>query len=169
MIHTFDKLYSLAPKELQEWFDKCEKTPQNKDWHPEGPNEKIPHNVLIHIKIVYERARKFGNMDYALAAFFHDLGKAETTKLNRKGNWSSYGHEFLSARLVLQFQDWINRQGGNRDIIYEIVLGHMRIKLMDEMNTSKQEKLKKSFVFKHLIQFSEFDNMKTLTPEEFSL
>jgi len=162
MIHAFDKLYSLAPKEIQEWVDRCEKTPQSKTWHPEG-------NVLIHMKIVYERARKSGNLDYALAAFFHDLGKADTTKLNKRGSWGSYGHEFVSARLVIKYQDWIARQGGDVDTIHGIVIGHMKIKMMGEMRPSKREDFKKNPYYEQLNVFTEFDNMRTLTPEELSL
>jgi len=158
-IPTFDKLYAMAPVELRDWLDRCEKTPQSKTWHPEG-------NVLIHIKIVYERARKSGNIDYALAAFFHDLGKATCTKINKRGSWGSYGHEFESARLVLRFQDWISRQGGDVDLIHSIVIDHMRIKLMGEMRPSKREEIKKRPHYDHLNTFTEFDNMTTLTEDE---
>ena len=161
-ILTFDKLLSCAPRELREWFDRCEKTPQSKTWHPEG-------NVLIHVKIVYNRARESGNLDYALAAFFHDLGKAETTRLNKRGTWGAYGHEYVSARLVIKFQDWISRQGGDVDKIHALVLGHMKIKLMHEMRPTKREEFMKNPYFDELNDFSKFDNMSTLTPEELNL
>jgi len=158
-IPSFDELYAMAPQELKDWFERCEKTPQSKTWHPEG-------NVLIHIKIVYERARKSGNLDYALAAFFHDLGKAETTKLNKRGTWGAYGHEFVSAKLVIRFQDWISAQGGDVDTIHGIVIGHMKIKLMGEMRPSKREEFKKNPYYDGLNEFSQFDNMSTLTKDE---
>jgi hypothetical protein len=50
-ILDFDKLVSIAPSEIQEWLNRCANTPQTKTWHPEGPNEKVPHNVLIHTGI----------------------------------------------------------------------------------------------------------------------
>jgi len=162
MILSFDKIIKIVPEEIKSLLEKCEQTPQSKTWHPEG-------NVLIHIRIVYERARKSGNLDYALAALFHDLGKAETTRLNKRGSWGSYGHEFVSARLVLKYQDWISRQGGDVDKIHGIVIGHMKIKMMGEMRPSKREEFKKNLYYDELNEFTEFDNMRTLTPEELSL
>jgi len=169
MILTFEKISTIVPEEIKRLLDKCEKTPQSKTWHPEGPNEKVPHNVLIHTKIVYERAIKSGNLDYAIAALFHDLGKVETTRPNKKGSWGSYGHEFVSARLVIKYQDWISRQGGDADLIHDIVISHMRIKMIGEMRQSKQEEFKKKPNYQKIKEFSEFDNMRTLTPEEISL
>ena len=168
-ILEFDKLVSIAPLELQEWFDRCEKTPQTKTWHPEGPNKKVPHNCLIHTKIVYERARQSGNIDYALAGLFHDLGKADSTHLNKKGTYSAYGHEFISARLVIKYQDWISSQGGDANLIHDIVINHMKVKLMSDMRKTKQEEFRKKPNFEHILKFSEFDNMQNLTKEELSL
>lgn len=162
MILAFDKIIKIVPEEIKQILEKCEQTPQSKTWHPEG-------NVLIHIRIVYERARKSGNLDYALAALFHDLGKAETTRPNKRGGWGAYGHEFVSARLVIKHQDWISRQGGDVDVIHDIVIGHMKVKLMGEMRQSKQEEFKKNPNYPKIKEFSEFDNMTNLTPEELSL
>jgi hypothetical protein len=161
MILLFDKISKIVPEEIRHLLEKCEQTPQSKTWHPEG-------DVLIHTKIVYERARKSGNLDYALAALFHDLGKTETTRLNKRGSWGSYGHEFVSARLVIKYQDWISRQGGDVDLIHDIVINHMKVKMMGEMRQSKQEEIKKKPNFNKIKEFSEFDNMRTLTPEELS-
>ncbi len=168
-ILDFDKLVSIAPSEIQEWLNRCANTPQTKTWHPEGPNEKVPHNVLIHTRIVYNRAQKSGNLDYAIAALFHDLGKTESTRINKKGSWGSYGHEYVSARLVIKYQDWISRQGGDADLIHDIVINHMKVKMIGEMRQSKQEEFKKRSNYEKIKEFSEFDNMKTLTPEELSL
>jgi hypothetical protein len=88
--------------------------------------------------------------------------------LNKRGTWSAYGHEFVSARLVAKYKDWIFRQGGNADLIYDIVIGHMKVKLMGEMKQSKQEEFKKKPNYEKIKEFSEFDNMRTLTPEELS-
>jgi hypothetical protein len=162
MISTFEKISKIVPEEIRHLLEKCEQTPQSKTWHPEG-------DVLIHTKIVYDRARKSGDLDFALAALFHDLGKTETTRLNKRGSWGSYGHEFVSARLVIKYQDWISRQGGNVDLIHDIVIGHMKVKMMGEMRQSKQEEFKKKPNFNKIKEFSEFDNMRTLTPEELSL
>ncbi len=162
MILSFDEIIKIVPEEIKNLLEKCEQTPQSKTWHPEG-------NVLIHIRIVYERARKSGDLNYALAALFHDLGKVETTRPNKRGSWGSYGHEFVSARLVLKYQDWISHQGGDVDRVHGIVLGHMKIKMMGEMRPSKREEFKKNPYYDDLNEFTEFDNMRTLTPEELSL
>jgi CRISPR/Cas system-associated endonuclease Cas3-HD len=162
MILSFEKISKIVPEEIRHLLEKCEKTPQSKTWHPEG-------DVLIHTRIVYERAKKSGDLNFAIAALFHDLGKTETTRLNKRGSWGSYGHEFVSARLVIKYQDWISRQGGNVDLIHDIVINHMKVKMMGEMRQSKQEELKKKPNFNKIKEFSEFDNMRTLTPEELSL
>jgi hypothetical protein len=169
MILTFEKILKIAPDEIKLLLEKCEKTPQNPTWHPEGANEKIPHNVLAHTKIVYDRAKKSGNLNYALAALFHDLGKPETTNLNKQGNWASHNHEFISAQLVIKYRDWIFRQKGDADLIHDIVLNHMKIKRMDEMRRFKQEEFKRNLNYEKINEFSEFDNMLTLTSEELSL
>jgi CRISPR/Cas system-associated endonuclease Cas3-HD len=162
MILSFEKISKIVPEEIRHLLEKCEKTPQSKTWHPEG-------DVLIHTRIVYERAKKSGDLNFAIAALFHDLGKTETTRLNKRGSWGSYGHEFVSARLVIKYQDWISRQGGNVDLIHDIVINHMKVKMMGEMRQSKQEEIKKKPNFNKIKEFSEFDNMRTLTPEELSL
>ena len=161
-ILPFKKLIQIAPQEIQDWLWKCERTPQSPLWHPEG-------NVLIHTKIVYERAKKSGNLDYALAALFHDLGKADATHLNKRGSWGAYGHEFISARLVIKYQDWISRQGGNVDLIHDLVINHMKAKMLDEMRPSKQEIFRNLPNYEQIMEFSQFDIMKNLTKEELSL
>ena len=161
-ILPFKKLWTIVPSEISEWLYKCEKTPQNPVWHKEG-------NVLIHTKIVYERARQSGNLDYALAALFHDLGKADVTHLNKRGTWGAYGHEFISARLVIKYQDWISRQGGNVELIHDMVINHMKAKMLSDMRPTKQEIFRNLPNYKQIMDFSQFDIMKNLTKEELSL
>jgi len=156
---TFDELYDLAPKEIKDYIDKCEMALQSPEWHPEG-------NTLIHMKIVYERARKSGDINMMLAAFFHDIGKATTTYKNKRGTWSAHGHEEVSARMVQKYADWIEEVGGDSTEVYEIVKNHMKVKLMGEMRRVKQEMLRANPYFDKIEAFSQFDNMKTLTPDE---
>jgi len=54
-------------------------------------------------------------------------------------------------------------------MIHGIVIGHMKIKMMGEMRPSKREDFKKNPYYEQLNVFTEFDNMRTLTPEELSL
>jgi predicted HD phosphohydrolase len=160
---TLDKLVKLAPQEIKDYLDRCAKTPQSPEWHPEG-------DVLIHIKIVYERARRSGDVNLTIAALFHDLGKADTTSRSRSGNgWSAYGHEHVSAKLVEKHKKWIGGMGAHWFEVYQIVKDHMRIKKYDEMRPGKQEEFRKNPLFNKLLQFSEFDNMKTLTAEELNI
>lgn len=168
-IPTFEKMYQLVPKEIQILLDKCRKTPQSPKWHPEASNDKVPHNVLKHTKIVYERARRSGDINLAVAAIFHDLGKVDATKKNKHGSWSSYGHEFISARLVDAHKKWIGSIGAQFMRVREIVENHMKIKFMSNMRPVKQEAVKALKSYHDLLIFSECDNMKTLTEEEMKM
>ena len=158
-IPPFDDLYASASVEIVEYINKCKDTPQSPKWHPEG-------DVGIHLRLVYDRAREFGDLNLALAAFFHDLGKVDTTFLNNKGTYSAVGHERVSARLVKKYERWISELGADTNEVYEIVKEHMRIKLFSEMRKPKQELLKAHPYFDKLNQFTKFDSMKSLTDEE---
>ena len=158
-IPTFEELYASAPHEIKEYVDKCNDTPQGTDWHPEGC-------VGIHIKLVYDRAKTSGDINLAMAAFFHDLGKVDTTAPNKKGGYSAYGHERISGKLVDKYSNWIENHGGNSIKVKEIVDNHMKIKYMDEMRPHKQEAMRNLKTYPELMKFSEFDDMQTLTDEE---
>ena len=159
IIPSFEALFMKAPQKIKDYINKCKDIPQRPDFHPEG-------NTWIHIHIVYDRAQAFGDLDHALAAFFHDLGKVDTTAPNKHGSYSAYGHELVSADLVKEFSNWIEELGGHTDVVYNIVKKHMKIKLLDNMRKSKQEILKQDLYFNELIQFSKFDTMETLTNDE---
>lgn len=158
-IPTYDDLYASAPQEIKDYIDKCDDTPQGTHWHPEGC-------VGIHNRIVYDRAKEYGDFNLAIAAFFHDLGKVDTTAPNKHGGFSAIGHERTSAKLVDKYKGWISSLGGDYKEVKEIVFQHMRIKQFPEMKPSKKEELRKNPYFKKLNKFTEFDNMKTLTKDE---
>ncbi len=160
-IPTFDELYDLAPQELKDYINECDDTPQGTDWHPEGC-------VGIHNRLVYDRARESGDINLALAAFFHDLGKVDTTAVNSKGGYSAHGHERVSARLVEKHKQWIGSLGNGArwKYVYEIVNEHMRVKQWDKMREIKKQKLRDNPQFKQIQQFTKFDDMKTLTDDE---
>lgn len=158
-IPTFDEILTIIPERLLGIMQDCEQTPQSPKWHPEG-------DVLIHTRIVYNRAVNHGDWDLVLAALFHDTGKVQATRKNAKGNWSAYGHEFISAGVVDTFKDWIEEVDGDFDRIREVVKLHMKIKYIDEMRDHKRKQLQENPVYDDLIIFTEFDNMSTLTPEE---
>jgi hypothetical protein len=159
---TLDELALIMPPILYEYLMACRQTPQSPHWHPEGPNEEVPHNVYFHTNIVYERARKYGDSNLMMASFFHDLGKVDTTKPNDHGSWGSHGHEAVSARLVQRYKVWIEEMGCNYELVYNVVKEHMRIKKIDEMRISKQKELLDNPYIFFIKKFTEFDDMSTL-------
>ena len=163
---TLDDLLYYLPDEILSLLTKCAITPQNPEWHPEAPNAKVPHNVLSHIQLVCDRAAKTEDINFLLAGLFHDLGKVEATTKNNKGNWSAYGHEFVSAKLVIRHEDWIERLGGNSKMIYEIVKEHMRAKSLNEMRESKRQEFQLNCYHNEILEFTKFDDMSNLTQEE---
>jgi len=105
-------------------------------------------------------------LNLSIAAFFHDLGKADTTAPNNKGGYSAIGHEIVSAKLVKKYREWIESLGADFDEVYGIVNDHMRVKQMDEMKPNKQEDMRQRPHFEKLNHFTGFDNMKNLDPSE---
>lgn len=166
-IPTYDELYDVAPQEVKDYIDKCSSVPQSPKWHPEG-------DVNIHNRIVYNRAVKHGDINLILAAFFHDLGKVDTTALNKRGSYSAHGHEYVSAKLAEKYKDWINSfkfgpQQADGDKVYNIVKDHMRIKHMPEMRKSKQVEMQSLPWFDELNIFTNFDDMQTVTSDELNI
>ena len=153
IIPTWTEICEEAPEEIKKYLYRCEKTLQSPKWHPEG-------NCLIHTNIVYNRARKTGNLDFAVSALFHDLGKANVTKLNSKGTWSAPGHEYASLKLVEKYKDWIEKLGANYDIVHFIVKEHMRAKQIDNMRPFKRQQLMSHPYYSYVEKFTQFDNMK---------
>jgi len=156
---TWEELVSSAPEEIKQYVEKMKETPQGTDWHPEG-------NCYRHVRLVYDRARESGDLNLAIAAFFHDLGKVDTTAPNKKGGWSAHGHERVSARLADKYKQWIGSIGGKSAKVKEIVSQHMRIKQMDGMRPAKQQVMKDNPYYNELQQFTKFDDMRTLSKDE---
>ena len=151
---TFQDFYDSAPPEIKMYIDKSAKTPQSVLWHPEG-------DVKIHTNIVFNRAKRTGDINFMLAAFFHDLGKVDATRKHPTipGKWSAKMHEHASKRLVEKYRGWIEEIGGNYDIIHYIVAQHMRVKHIHEMRPSKREAFRKEKYFDLVHKFSDFDDM----------
>ena len=144
----FKDIYNSLPSDLKKRVYNLKNYDQRRDKHPEG-------NVLKHTIAVTNRALRTGDIDFALAALFHDIGKDSTAKLHpKKGFWTHYGHEHVSAKLVLKYKDWIKSQGGNVLDIYYIVKQHMRMKVFDKMKWTKQKKLSQFRAFDKLKKFS---------------
>ena len=158
-ILTFEEIIKIAPQEIQDYIKKAENTPQGTDWHKEGP-------VKIHTEIVYNRAKEIGDINLILAALFHDLGKVDTTRPNKRGGYSAHAHERISTQLVEKWKHWIRELGGDWKQVYEIVKEHMRIKQYDKMRPHKREILRNNKWFNKIKQFSKLDDMMTLTDDE---
>jgi len=156
---TWDDILSSAPQEILDLIEESKNTPQGTDWHPEG-------EVYNHIRIVFERARQYGDIDLLISSLFHDLGKMSTTKKNKRDEWAAHGHERVSANLVKKYSSWIDLLGADSEAVYEIVNNHMRIKQMDNMRPVKQEQMKANPQYEKLLKFTEFDSMKSITDEE---
>ena len=148
----FKDIYNALPIDLKKRVYNLKNFDQRRDAHPEG-------NVLKHTIAVTNRALKTGDVDFGLAALFHDIGKDSTAKLHpKKGFWTHYGHEHVSAKLVKKYRKWIITMGGNPVDIYFMVKQHMRMKVFDKMKWVKQDKLKKFRTFGKLKKFSkDFD------------
>ena len=160
-IPSFRELYDMAPEELKKYIDRCGDTPQSKTWHPEG-------DVCKHIKIVYNRARKSGDINLALAAFFHDMGKADVTRPHptKPGAFPAHGHENVSARLVEKYSKWIEEFGADPEIVHYIVKSHMRIQQIHKMRPVKRERFQSEPHYKYVNQFTKYDDMSNLTKDE---
>jgi len=144
---VFKDIYKALPADLKKRVYNLKNYDQRRDAHPEG-------NVLKHTIAVTNRALKTGDIDFALAALFHDIGKDETAGIHpKKGHITHYGHEHVSAKLVKKYDKWIKSMGGNTLDIYYIVKQHMRMKVFDQMKWVKQKKLQ---------QFRAFDKLKKL-------
>ena len=147
----FKDIYNALPSDLKKRVYNLKNYDQRRDAHPEG-------NVLKHTIAVTNRALKTGDIDFGLAALFHDIGKDETAALHpKKGFWTHYGHEHVSAKLVKKYRKWIITMGGNPLDIYYMVKQHMRMKVFDKMKWTKQDKMKKFRSFDKLKKFSKFD------------
>jgi len=148
-ITTFKELFNKLPSDLQKRVFALKHIAQSPKWHPEG-------NVLKHTITVVTRALKqSGDIDLALAAIFHDIGKDETSGINPKtGAVTHYGHEFASSKLVKKYDNFITSIGGNTEDIHFIVHNHMRMKNFDVMRLIKQRKLQSHKAFDKLQQFS---------------
>ena len=154
-MNKFRDLYKASPPDLRKIVFDQWKAKQNPQWHPEG-------NTLKHIIVVTMRAiKQFGNnKNIILAAYFHDLGKMATYAKHPKTNQpTAYGHEFVSAKLVDQYQAFIKQQGADVETVKFIVANHMRAKpsTWDKMRQIKKDLIIKDPRYKDLLDFTTID------------
>ena len=147
-LKTFRDIWNKMPQDLKKIVYDLKKQPQSKLHHPEG-------NVLKHTIIVTRRALKTGDVDLALAAIFHDIGKGATAGVHPKtGNVTHYGHEKVSSELVKKYSKWIESMGGDSENVLYIVSQHMKMKVFKDMRPKKQEKIKQHKMFGKLKHFA---------------
>lgn len=151
VINNFKDLFKTMPSDLQKRVYNLKTQQQRLDKHPEG-------NVLKHTITVVNRSLKDDDIDIAIAAMLHDIGKDETAGIHpKKGHITHFGHEKVSASLILKYKKWIESIGGNSANIYYIVRNHMRYKELGNMRPSKQAKLKSFRAYDKLNKFSKHD------------
>ena len=139
------------PSDLQKRVYNLKNFGQRVDKHPEG-------NVLKHTIVVVNRSIKEDDIDIAIAAMFHDIGKDETAGIHpKKGHITHFGHEKVSASLVKKYKKFIESVGGNPANVFYIVKNHMRYKQLSVMTPKKVNKLKSFRAFDKLGKFSKHD------------
>lgn len=150
-ITDFKSLFKKMPSDLQKRVYNLKNFGQRVDKHPEG-------NVLKHTIMVVNRSIKEDDIDIAIAAMFHDIGKDETAGIHpKKGHITHFGHEKVSASLVKKYKKFIEDVGGNTANVFYIVKNHMRYKQLSDMRPVKQNKLKSFRAFDKLGKFSKHD------------
>ncbi len=150
-IKDFKSLFKKMPSDLQKRVYNLKNFGQRVDKHPEG-------NVLKHTITVVNRSIKEDDIDIAIAAMFHDIGKDETAGIHpKKGHITHFGHEKVSANLVNKYKKWIQSVGGDVDSVHYIVKNHMRYKQLSDMRPKKQADLKSHPLFSKLSKFSKHD------------
>ena len=150
-IKDFKSLFKKMPSDLQKRVYNLKNFGQRADKHPEG-------NVLKHTIMVVNRSINEDDIDIAIAAMFHDIGKDETAGIHpKKGHITHFGHEKVSASLVKKYKKFIEDVGGNAANVFYIVKNHMRYKQLSDMRPVKQDKLKSFRAFDKLGKFSKHD------------
>ena len=150
-VTDFKSLFQKMPSDLQKRVYNLKNFGQRLDKHSEG-------NVLKHTIMVVNRSIKDDDIDIAIAAMFHDIGKDETAGIHpKKGHITHFGHEKVSSMLSKEYRKWIESVGGNAANVYYIVKNHMKFKQLDNMGIKKVMKLKAFRAFDKLSKFSKHD------------
>jgi tRNA nucleotidyltransferase (CCA-adding enzyme) len=96
---------------------------QDPQWHPEG--DVWVHTLECMDVFASERLNdRDEDLIVGLAVLLHDLGKAETTKVEADGRIHAYGHEAASEPLAKKFLDQITRETKLLEEILPLVRWH---------------------------------------------
>lgn len=151
---TFEELVALAPQDIKDELERLKTYKEDSRYHPES-------SAYEHIKIVTTRLITTGDIDLIMAGVFHDIGKLQAAEktLEKEGKFRAFGHEFIGAKYVEKDSEFIASMGADVDVVYSIVINHMRMKQMDKMKSSKVEDLKALPTFGKLSIFTKADDM----------
>lgn len=106
-------------------------TLQSLKWHREG-------NVGIHTMMVLDEARKqTDDLRVLWAALLHDVGKPRTTDKDLH----AIGHEDVGAKMADEILERLRFATKDRELIVEMIRGHMRIKQAHKMKAVKLRRL----------------------------
>lgn len=110
---TSGELFKIIPalKDLNQ-------VPQDPRWHPEG-------NVWIHTLLVIENLPPNATFAMALAALFHDIGKATATVIHETGRITAHGHESESKRITSKILDDLGASSKLKKDVLFLVFRHM--------------------------------------------
>ena len=159
---TFKTILESAPEAIQAKFVELALMRERPDFHPE-PSAKH------HIEIVTNRAIEWGDKDIIMAAFFHDIHKVDTMKINPKTGWpTSPGHDKWAMKTIEKdsvVRDFIKSFGADPDIVGGICGQHMRMHQITRMRPSKQQQIIDLSFFSRLAVFACFDDMMVTDAE----
>ena len=152
----FEFIFNHAPQHIQDMFLELSQLRERPDFHPEESAAK-------HIEIVTNRCIAFDNANLIMTAFFHDLFKAKTARINPKnGHPTCPGHDVEAEKFIRRNEDvqaFIRSFKANPEIVAWLVGQHMRIAQIGNMRTSKQETFRAEPHFNLLEIFHCADNM----------
>lgn len=92
--------------------------PQDPRWHPEG-------DVWTHTLLVIENLPANASFAMALAALFHDVGKAVTTVILETGRITAHGHESASKKITSTILDDLGADSQLKEAVLFLVFRHM--------------------------------------------
>ena len=92
--------------------------PQDPKWHPEG-------DVWTHTLLVIESLPSNATFAMALAALFHDIGKATATVIHETGRITAHGHESESKKIATVILNDLGADPKLKNEVLFLVFRHM--------------------------------------------
>lgn len=157
-ITSFEQLFEMLPMKQRDMLKSLKQIRERPDFHPE-------ENAFEHVRLVTERCIETGDIDLILAAVFHDIFKFKLNKVSESSGWpTAQDHEKEAAIMVLDNSDFIEKLGGDVQMVAGICLHHMRIKNFKAMRSSKQWHMMNQPFFLKVAIFTRADNMLSTEP-----